>query len=391
MAERAQATSATGADVHHPAPHRKASRQLELDGLRGFFLVWMTLTHLPTGISGHASQPFGFVSAAEGFIFLSAVLSGRTFGRKLKEGGMSAVWRPLWARAGRLYAYHLFMLAVSFTVVAFVAVNTDQPSLTGLLGFYLAHPISGVISSLFLIYRPPLLDILPIYIWFLLWTPLALWAGKRWGWSVVLIPSLLIWTGAQFGLRSAAYAAFVHVTGFDIPLGDLGAFDLYGWQLLWTAGLWIGSERRDVQRIQARRRLEIAGPLVIAVCFLILRYTASWDVINAPPWEPLIDKWHLGPVRLLDFSSWAILFAAMRTRTVNWLGRGPLVTFGQASLEVFCAQLLLCFAALAAVNTGAHDPGWQQACIVVLSLSILYGVAKLFAKERTSGTPRRED
>ena len=46
-------------------------RLKELDALRGFMLVWITFTHLPTALSTYVNQPFGFVSAAEGFIFLS--------------------------------------------------------------------------------------------------------------------------------------------------------------------------------------------------------------------------------------------------------------------------------------------------------------------------------
>ena len=49
----------------------RLQRRPELDALRGIFLVWMTLTHLPTVASIYVNQPFGFVSGAEGFIFLS--------------------------------------------------------------------------------------------------------------------------------------------------------------------------------------------------------------------------------------------------------------------------------------------------------------------------------
>ena len=48
----------------------KLPRKPELDALRGLFLVWMTLTHLPTKFSDLVNQPFGFVSSAEGFVFL---------------------------------------------------------------------------------------------------------------------------------------------------------------------------------------------------------------------------------------------------------------------------------------------------------------------------------
>ena len=385
--------TAAGPTIETAAPvFKRSRRQPELDGLRGLLLVWMTLTHLPTRVSVYSNQTFGFVSAAEGFIFLSALLCGRVFGRKLDEEGVGFVWWRLGGRAGRLYAYHLFLLGIAFTVVARIAVHTNQPSLQGLLDFYLAHPIDGVIASVLLIYRPPLLDILPMYILFLLATPAVLWAAKRWNWRVILIPSLLLWAGAQFQLRSAMYAAFVHATHIDIPFNALGAFDLYGWQLLWTTGLWVGAGRPGVVRLAPRPQPAVAASLAIAVFFLVVRHTHLWDVMNSGVWGPLIDKWHLGPIRILNFTALAVLFAAIQPASAKLLGKGPLVLLGQASLEVFCAHLLVCFAALALVGDGARASIAQQAAIIAFAMAFLYGTARLFARKRTTfrGTPRED-
>jgi len=43
-----------------------SQRLPELDALRGLFLVWMTLTHMPTRFSDFVNQPIGFISSAEG-------------------------------------------------------------------------------------------------------------------------------------------------------------------------------------------------------------------------------------------------------------------------------------------------------------------------------------
>jgi hypothetical protein len=353
----------------------------------------MTLTHLPTHISVYSNQTIGFVSAAEGFIFLSAVLCGRVFERKLREEGIRSVWRRLGGRAGRLYAYHLFLLGIAFTVIARLAVHTKQPSLVGLLDFYLAHRVDGVIASVLLVYRPPLLDILPMYILFLIGTPVAFWVSSRWSWRAVVIPSLLLWIAAQFGIRYVAYSAFVRLTHVDIPFSALGAFDLFAWQLLWAVGLWIGSGSAEILRFRPRPNLAIWISMLIATTMLIVRYSHWWDVLNAPPWVPLTDKWHLGAVRILNFTAVTILFAAIQPRTIKWLGRGPAVLLGRASLEVFCAHLLVCFAALALVGDGTGASFWQQTGIVVFALIFLYGVAKAFGKERKRAVsrPRRED
>ena len=59
--------------------YSNSKRMPELDALRGLFLVWMTFTHMPTRFSDLVNQPFGFVSSAEGFVFLSALLVSRVY------------------------------------------------------------------------------------------------------------------------------------------------------------------------------------------------------------------------------------------------------------------------------------------------------------------------
>lgn len=374
------------------SPQAKSQRQPELDALRGLLLIWMTLTHLPTHVSVYSNQPLGFVSAAEGFIFLSALLCGRVFGRKMDEAGFSMVWNRLRMRALRLYGYHLILLTVAFTVIAFLAVRTKQPSLQGLIDFYLAHPVRGIIASLLLIYRPPLLDILPMYILFLLATPAVLYIGKRWGWKVIVLPSLLVWFAAQLGLRAWMYNATIQTWRIDIPFSALGAFDLYAWQLLWAMGLWIGSGRPRLIPLEVAHKVAFAFAALVAVFFCYARHSFLWDPLNNGGWLVLTDKWHLGAFRLLNFAALATLFSAVQDRLAKWAILGPLVILGRASLEVFCAHLLVCFAALALVDDGSKLNVLEQTVMVASAILVLYGVGRLFSKERRSGIrPRRED
>ena len=104
--------------MHFP----KLRRLPELDALRGLFLVWMTLTHLPTRFSDFVNQPFGYISSAEGFVFLSALLIGRLYIRKSMEDP-AGVRAQMWKRSLKLYAYHMFLLAFAFTVAASWAVH----------------------------------------------------------------------------------------------------------------------------------------------------------------------------------------------------------------------------------------------------------------------------
>jgi len=70
-----------------PLKARGSQRRPELDALRRLMLTLMTLAHLPTQAQVITNQQLGFVSEAEGFVFLSAFLTGRIFGRIANESG----------------------------------------------------------------------------------------------------------------------------------------------------------------------------------------------------------------------------------------------------------------------------------------------------------------
>src|ERR1039458_5331599 len=200
----------------------RLERRPELDALRGLFLVWMTLAHLPTRFSDFVNQPIGLLSSAEGFVFISALLVGRLSIHEMMADP-SKVRLKLWKRSLKIYAYHLLMLGLVFTVAAAFAVHTHRAALNHLLNFYLAHPFEAIVGSVLLLYCPPLLDILPMYVAFLFLTPMVLSAAVRFGWRWILAVSGLIWILAQFGLRDVVHNSIVHITHLPIPLQESGA------------------------------------------------------------------------------------------------------------------------------------------------------------------------
>ena len=138
----------------------------------------------------------------EGFIFLSALFSGLIYFRVFEREGPIAMWRRLWKRAGRLYCYHLTLLLLAFLIGALIAARSYRPALHNLLdSYFLAGRSRAFIDAALLLYRPPLLDILPIYIVFLLSTPFVILLASRWGWRYVFAGSFLLWLLAQFGFR----------------------------------------------------------------------------------------------------------------------------------------------------------------------------------------------
>lgn len=366
--------------MHFP----KLERRPELDALRGIFLAWMIFVHLPTRFSDLAAQPFGFVSAAEGFVLLSALLVARIYSREhsVDAGG---VRRHLWRRSLKIYGYHLALIAFTFTVVAAYAVHVHRLALMNLLDFYLAHPVAGAVGALFLLYCPPLLDILPMYILFLFLSPVVLSLARRVKWGTVMAASLALWAAAQFGLKEAFEHALNQVTHLQIPVHESGAFDLFAWQAVWVTGLWLGSEsaRGEVPLNRVPRwAIPVSG--VLCVFFFLCRFGWLGPHLNWPALGLLVDKWQLGPLRVVNLVAFAIFFWWLRKWVVLLIHREPFLTMGKASLQVFCAHLFFVFAGLALLYGDMTQLGWGTA--IVLTTATF--VALFFVALREVGRKR---
>src|SRR5579863_1672074 len=355
-------------------------RRLELEAMRGLMLVWIALTHLPTAASAWVNQPFGFLGAAEGFIFLSALFTGRIYFRLAEHDGYGAMTKKLWGRTLRLYGYHALLLAFAFLVAVPIASRGDRPGLHNLLDFYfMAGPKQAVTEAALLIYRPPLLDILPMYIIFLALTSVVIPLARRIGWKPILWTSFGFWTLAQFGFRGAEHTFMMKYIPTRIPLNEMGSFDLWAWQFLWFVGVWLGVRwAEDDLPIEKWARWALVPAVVISVfCFIMRRKVIHGLELGA--FEFLFDKWHLGLLRMLNFGAVAALLIVSQPVTKVAAIR-PLVLLGQSSLQVFCVHLLFCFAGLTLMGNASMLNGWRQFALLTATLTAMLITAKLFSK-----------
>ena len=356
-----------------------SKRLWELDALRGLMLVLMTLTHLPTRLTTPTGQPFGYVSAAEGFVLLSAFMAGMVYSRRGLRDGLRTMRKSLRERAIKVYLCQVATLVFLFTVFAALAVRREQPAATGLLSFYFEHPVMAWFSSLALIYGPPLLDILPIYVLFMAASPAILSRGLRHGWSAILTASAILWFASQFGFGNWLYEVIAQAIDLRVPLSQTGSFSIWAWQFLWIMGLWMGSTRAQGQTSMFEfPRWSVMAAVVVSVFFLTWRHYYGQAPFGADMVRNLwFEKWTLGPLRMVNLFALIIVTVEFGPWLMARLPRlRVLETLGQASLPVFCAHLVFVLLVLGTQGGDQYArPWWGDALLLAGCFGSLYAVA----------------
>ncbi|MFA5057532.1 MAG: OpgC domain-containing protein [Opitutaceae bacterium] len=322
-----------------PPPPVPAPRDLRLDTLRGWMLVAMAINHLDTELRVLTDYAFGFVSTAEGFVFLSGLVAGLVYTRRAADNPKE-VWRDRARRRAReIYLCHLGGFMVAFIGLQLLALLTGTISPAAPALFF-QHPVTAVLLGASLLYQPGLFDILPMYCGFMLALPAVL-AGlraRRWGWVFAVSGGL--WLLAQAGLRDHLQAGLERF----LPV-NLGVFDVLAWQLLFVLGAFFGYHWAKGSRplLSFRPAMLLLCLLVAVPLWLLLKYQhLPWPGVTMDLVWAWADKIQLAPLRLLNFIVVAYLIAAVAVRRPRLLAFRPLVLLGRHSLAVFTVQAVVC-------------------------------------------------
>ncbi|MBI3970588.1 MAG: OpgC domain-containing protein [Chloroflexi bacterium] len=311
-------------------------RDLRLDFLRGFCAFAMVVDHL-----GGASflYPFTggnrfFVSAAEGFIFLSGLLVGLIYGPRILRDGLTVVQLHLLRRALTLYGV---TLGLTFTFVGLSRL-ADMPWLQDVER--LTPPL--VVSILTLHYTYYLVDVMLFYTLMLAIAPLGLLLLHTGHTAVVVGLSVGLW---------ALYQWFPEAAQVPWTIVNNQTFNVPAWQLWFYGGMVIGYHRNWVWKRASRLpRIPAVALLVTAAVGLIaLRLTdgAPLAGIAGTPDGPaaielLFGKESARPGRVLAFAVFFPLFYLTLTyvwrpleRASGWL----MIPFGANALYVYAVHL----------------------------------------------------
>jgi hypothetical protein len=315
-----------------------AGRDLRLDTLRGWMLIAMAINHLDTELRVLTDYPFGFVTTAEGFVFLSGLVAGLVYVRRSVSQSPAELSRRARARAGEIYRSHLIaylvvLVGMRLPVLLGRAASWASPAL------FTAHPIIAALLGAALLYQPGLLDILPMYCIFMLALPLLLAGFQKGRWAWVFAASAGLWLLAQTGLHERVE---IRLSAY-IPV-NLGVFDPLAWQLLFVGGAFFGWHwaRSSRPLLSFRPAMLLLCLLVAVPLWFLLKYQHPPTGVSMDQVWAWADKTHISPLRLVNFIVLAYLIAAVAVHRPRVFTFRPLAFLGQHSLIVFTVQAMAC-------------------------------------------------
>jgi len=336
-----------GIQEHDVAVAGKTKRILSLDLLRGFFLMVIMIDHVelyPNGWDFFTGKGRLWVSAAEGFFFMSGLLIGMIYKRRLHLG-MKFIFKKMWTRAAELYIAGLALTLIFLSWVEFTHHAPIKDSLPSPL------PWRHILEQTFLMrFTYGWGDFLVRFALLMLMAPLAFYLIAKRKWWLMLAASVTMW--------------LFRGQGFTLS-----------WQIIFNIGMLIGFYWNSIQvkwhelsgsRQSAVKKLffsaavlsfaaSYASVYVLSLLFHIwghnllphwLQHVAyDWGNWNHDVWL-YADKWTMGPLRILLFFIWfPVLYGLFRhyENRIQKYTRGILEMLGRNSLFVYSTHAFIVF------------------------------------------------
>jgi enterochelin esterase-like enzyme len=292
-----------------------------------------------------------FVSAAEGFLFLSGLVVGIVYGAIARTDGLRAVAGKLLRRSWTLYT-----LAIWLTFgTALVGTLLGDPSATP----FRQNPAEFIIEIVTLQRTFYLVDVLLLYLFAMIVSIGAFALLLRGRWQAVLIVSWALW-----GLSQYAPAA----TQIPWPIIDNPVFHFASWQILFFTALVLGYQRQHLAAWFAAHwpRSPLRGQAVwpLGLIFGALVWLSATNAAIFDRFAPggdaaaVLDSWFLKSqlpfprlvaTALVFGFFWALvsrLWVPLRTTV------GPLLlVLGQGALYAYAAHIFLAAIVRAATIT----------------------------------------
>jgi hypothetical protein len=364
-------TAGSTVDDHLIAP----DRDFRVDLFRGLALWLIFIDHSPENTLSHFTlKNLGFSDAAEIFVFLSGLASGRVYGAVARERGFVAASRRALRRGFQIYLAEMTLFWLYVAEVSFLAQWRSMFLHDANIAIFLAHPLKGFLEVMSLRYSPVNIDVLILMVILHLALP-AILPAVMWRPRAALVVSALI------------YAA-THLFRWAIPAYPVGTlyFNPLAWQFLYVIGVWWGATQPRLPPGPNRSALTMLAATFLA---LSLAIALTWqirgvDLIAATFGYSLypIDKGNFALIRLVHFLALAFVCyrivpgnnTILRSRAAR-----PLVQCGEHSLVIYCLGVLLAFAAHAVLTLVSNTLS-AQIIVTVAGIIAMSVVAALLSR-----------
>lgn len=330
------------------------SRIVYLDVLRGLMLVIMTLDHLGGPVKSIAFEPLGFVSAAAGFIYLSGYVYGLVYTRTYLKSDFRTIQIKSSKRAGVIYLYHFLVL---FIVILPTILNFYEFKE---LSIFKDDPIRFLFLFAGFLLQPQNMDILPMYVIFILTGPYIIRAFFSKKVRIVFIISSALWFISQWSLTQYNH---YNVQSMGI---SLGYFNIFCWQLLFCAGIFFGYSKATGRHSLPVNKWTVLSSIIGLFIILIIRYMYQ-DSFLFKGMSHFSERSTLGIVRVINFSIIAYMIYALTYNKERKIRNGWLAMLGRHSLQVFAYSVCLVYFFLPLKSMIGNITVWQE---ILLDLSL---------------------
>lgn len=326
-----------------------ATRDVRLDLLRGFCIFAMVVDHL----GGESWLYFitggnrYYVSAAEGFVFISGLTVGQAYLRRIQRGGIVEAMMEALRRARTLYLTTVSMTLVfsAFYLYTDIALWVGRDFDLGI-----ADLPELVVAALTLHYTYHGTDILAMYAVFVLLAPICLLLLSTGNWYVVAGISVAWYV---------AYQVYPEQATFPWYIRNAENFPLAAWQVLFFVGMVLGYHRETIARFLQRWRPAGVLAAMLGLAFTLLLLSIYWsqstgrvpgnlpipifdiqpDVLNESFFKVSLRPWRLAAFAALAIAAYALATYLWRPlkKATSWL----LLPFGQRALYSYIMHFFL--------------------------------------------------
>jgi hypothetical protein len=317
-----------------------SGRDLRLDFLRGYFIFMMVVDHLPFPSALYiitGGNRF-FTSGAEGFLFISGLVTGIVYFQVIREKGLLAGINKAVKRFFTLYIISTSITLGFLALVEHLNISNFQ------VGLDLSQPIQWLLRVFTLNQSSGYTDVILAYTLLFIVVPFAF---------ILLHKNKGIWLLAASWIVYALSQFLAFPEAIVWKISNYGFLNLAGAQVIFSTGMFIGKNKDKIPRLTKRAStalLFLTGCLAILLVGLFFLLKLPLEQFHIPLDENtrtfilshFFSKENLGIGRLFTFAVFFTFAFLVVTRWWRWIyptiGKFILV-FGQRSLYAYVIHL----------------------------------------------------